>query len=217
MRWYRRCLDDYDSSTGHLSLLEHGVYTILLDQYYRRGTPLPDDRPALYRLIRAMSEAEQDATERVIQEFWVVSLGGLTNPRADKEIEAWRRRSATNRQVAERRWARRSYERKSASARPSSAACPYEEIIQMYHEMLPMLPRQQKRTATRDRHMRARWHEHPGLERFKNFFGRVQRSPFLLGRVVRPNARPFLATLDWLMKPENFAKVLEEKYVNDRG
>ena len=65
--------------------------------------------------------------------------------------------------------------------------------------------------------MKARWQdvfneekittEEEGLNCFRNFFGLVRQSKFLMGRTSK-----FKATLDWLMKQENFLKVCEGKY-----
>ena len=86
----------------------------------------------------------------------------------------------------------------------------------MYHTMLPMLPRMLKRTVTREGYIRARWREHPKLSRFEEFFHRVEDSPFLLGKANgRGDRPPFLASLDWLMRPENFAKTMEGRYFDD--
>ena len=34
MIFYKRYLGDYQRDTGHLSMLEHGAYTLLLDAFY---------------------------------------------------------------------------------------------------------------------------------------------------------------------------------------
>ena len=34
MNYYERHLGDYARDTGHLSMLEHGAYSLLLDRYY---------------------------------------------------------------------------------------------------------------------------------------------------------------------------------------
>jgi hypothetical protein len=100
---------------------------------------------------------------------------------------------------------------------------PYEELIALYHEALPMLPRFVLRNKTRDAYMRARWAEVCGSERwskaeglqfFADFFAGVKRSAFLTGRAPGHGDRqPFKADLEWLMKPNNFTKTLEGRYV----
>lgn len=93
-------------------------------------------------------------------------------------------------------------------------SCPHQKIISLYHEKLPTLPRVSKWTATRAEHLRARWREHPSLELWEQFFSIVSESKFLTGRITTKDGRSFRATLDWLVKPENFAKTLEGKYDN---
>jgi hypothetical protein len=100
--------------------------------------------------------------------------------------------------------------------------CPYEALVEAYHETLPTLNRVVVLTDTRKAHMNARWREvwdderfdqKDGVELFRGYFSRVSGSRFLTGRVNGGNGRtPFKADLEWLMKPGNFAKVLEGKY-----
>lgn len=90
--------------------------------------------------------------------------------------------------------------------------CPHEELIAMYHARLPSHPRMQKWTDTRRKHLQARWKEHPHLSWWEQFFDFVGQSKFLTGQVRSRDRPPFFATLDWLVKSENFAKVLEDKY-----
>lgn len=93
------------------------------------------------------------------------------------------------------------------------AACPVERVIAAYHERLPESPRVIKRTKARDGHIRARWREYPDLEWFQAYFAKVATSKFLTGRAAGTNGRPpFRADLDWLMKPDNMARVLEGRY-----
>ena len=104
--------------------------------------------------------------------------------------------------------------------------CPYERIVELYHEMCPMLPRVMVISTARKRSMKTRWTElcaeddyrtqAEGLEAMKTFFEIVAKSRFLTGRCDPGfgRTRPFLADLDWLMKPTNFIKVCEGKYTN---
>ncbi len=92
--------------------------------------------------------------------------------------------------------------------------CPYQKIVELYHEKLPMLPRVTRLTDNRRASMRARWNnELPNLETWEKYFSAVARSKFLTGQVEpRPNSRPFLANIDWLTKPSNLVKIEEGKY-----
>lgn len=97
------------------------------------------------------------------------------------------------------------------------ATCPYEKIKALYGEVLPELAQPVMLSSARKSAMKARWQdvfneekittEEEGLNCFRNFFGLVRQSKFLMGRTSK-----FKATLDWLMKQENFLKVCEGKY-----
>ena len=219
MHYYKRYMGDYQADTGHLSLLEHGVYCMLLDHYYATSRPLTASRTGLMRLLRAIEPEEREAVDTVLEQFWHETDEGWVNERAQRDIEQWHvMRERNARIAAEREAARKAPEPKAApTARPESSIpdCPYKDIIDLYHEMLPMLPIYVKRTVARDQRMKSRWREHPGLERFRNFFAIVQMSPFLLGKRTSNAGRVFHANLEWLMKPESFAKVLERRYTED--
>lgn len=102
--------------------------------------------------------------------------------------------------------------------------CPQEKLVDLYHECLPGLPTVRSwSTATRKQNMAARWREmsqrqefqseQEGLEFFRSFFNFVGRSPFLMGQVqTKDGNKPWRADLPWLMKAENFAKVIDRKY-----
>jgi hypothetical protein len=91
-------------------------------------------------------------------------------------------------------------------------SCPHQKIIALYHEILPMCPRVAKWTPSRAQHLRARWREHPSIELWQQFFDIVKNSKFLTGRITNRDGRSFLASLDWLIKSENFTKTLEGRY-----
>lgn len=94
--------------------------------------------------------------------------------------------------------------------------CPIREIVATYHECLPTHPRCEKITKTRAGLIRQRWldkNDLPTLEAWRNYFGDVAKSKFLTGRSdPRPGHPPFVADLEWLCRPSNFAKVMEGKY-----
>lgn len=87
MNYYERHIGDYIKKTAHLSLLEHGIYTRLLDVYYDREAPLPQDKVA--RLIGARTEPETEALQVVLQEFFELQDGAWVNRRCDEEIAAY--------------------------------------------------------------------------------------------------------------------------------
>lgn len=104
MNYYERHLGDYARDTVHLSLLEHGVYTLLLDRYYVTERPLPLDERELFRLLRASSKAEKAAVGQVLREFFVETPDGWRHGRCDEEIERVLGKSKKARDSANARW-----------------------------------------------------------------------------------------------------------------
>ncbi len=109
--------------------------------------------------------------------------------------------------------------------------CPHQSVIKLYHECLPELPRVRAWNDTRKKHLAARWREtmlrlqqageacsaENGLEWWRKFFlHRVRPAPLLMGKVTRGGGA-WRASLDWLIKPENYAKTLEGQYLERRA
>lgn len=96
-------------------------------------------------------------------------------------------------------------------------ACPHQEIIALYHKLLPTCPRIREWTKTRGGYLKSRWCENTkrqSLAWWEKFFGYVADSEFLTGRGenTSPGRDPFVADLEWLIRPQNFVKVIEGKY-----
>lgn len=85
MNYWERHIGDYARDTAHLSMLEHGAYTLLLDRYYATESPIPADQ--VHRLARARSRDERAAVDAVLDEFFVMIDGEWHHNRADREIE----------------------------------------------------------------------------------------------------------------------------------
>jgi hypothetical protein len=100
-------------------------------------------------------------------------------------------------------------------SKDTSDHCPHQQIISLYHKYLPTCPEIVKWTPNRAKNLRARWNEsdeHANLDWWEELFNQISQSRFLTGRATGNNGRPFFASLDWIVKPENFAKILEGRY-----
>lgn len=86
MNFYKKYPGDYLRDTAHLSLAEHGAYSLMLDYHYSTEKPLPKGRE-LYRLLRAEKTSERRGIDRVLSEFWVENEDGFIHKRAQKEFE----------------------------------------------------------------------------------------------------------------------------------
>lgn len=98
--------------------------------------------------------------------------------------------------------------------------CPHQEIIALYHEILPASPRIKDWTAARASSLKARWSEDPERqtpEYWRRLFEYIAGIPFLTGKVSSNGRKPFMLTLDWLLKADNFAKVREGRYEDQRA
>lgn len=93
-------------------------------------------------------------------------------------------------------------------------AVPIQEVVNTYHEILPMLPRVEKITKSRAGYIRQRTSEDlPDIESWKRYFRFVARSKFLTGKAQATNGRaPFRADIEFLCKPGSFTKIAENKY-----
>lgn len=96
--------------------------------------------------------------------------------------------------------------------------CPHQEIIQIYHELLPSLPRVESWEGERPGFLRARWRERQerqDVDWWKGYFEHVSKSDFLMGR-VEGRSGSFTCNLEWLIRPRNFQNVLEGKYHDNK-
>ncbi|MCA8326187.1 YdaU family protein [Burkholderia cepacia] len=96
MNFYKRHIGDYLKDTAHLSLLEHGVYTRLLDVYYTREAGIPDAQAA--RLIGARAKDECEALRIVLDEFFELVDGTWIQQRCEREIEEASAQAKANRE-----------------------------------------------------------------------------------------------------------------------
>ncbi len=90
MNYYERHIGDYARDAGHLTMLEHGAYGLLLDRYYSTEQPIPVDQA--HRVCRARSREERAAVDAVLAEFFTRDGDVWRNGRADREIEKARTR-----------------------------------------------------------------------------------------------------------------------------
>lgn len=115
-----------------------------------------------------------------------------------------------------------------AGRRPAPPPCPHMEILDLWAEVLPELPRHlpSQWRGTRQTHLQARWRETAvrknwttkaeGLSYFRLLFSHVRASRFLMGQVLptQGGRNPFICELEWLVRPNNWAKVIEGKYTD---
>lgn len=85
MNYYKRHIGDYAKKAGHLSVLEHGVYTLLLDAYYDREQP--PTRAEAVRIARCRSDVELAALDAVLSDFFHEVDGRYVQDRVEEEFK----------------------------------------------------------------------------------------------------------------------------------
>lgn len=103
------------------------------------------------------------------------------------------------------------------TSKAESDSCPHEQIIAAYHELLPMGRQVKVWSEARRAKLRSRWREdkkRQSLDWWRKFFAYIAGSDFLTGRTSAPNRSPFEIGLEWIVTPENFAKIVEGKFEN---
>jgi uncharacterized protein YdaU (DUF1376 family) len=105
----------------------------------------------------------------------------------------------------------------------SLPTCPHKEVIYLFHSLLPDLPEVRIWNKTRESLLKARWREtairldwkstEDGLEYFRKLFTWIRQSNFLMGKInPKPGQRAFECELEWILRPQNWAKLIEGKY-----
>jgi hypothetical protein len=89
---------------------------------------------------------------------------------------------------------------------------PLEKIVSLYHESCKELPRISSLTHTRRFLLQKRWKEHPDLDFWQSFFERVNQSDWLSGRIEGRNNTVFRTNLEWMLKEDNFTRIIEGFY-----
>ena len=95
---------------------------------------------------------------------------------------------------------------KKDSAAEAAAVRP-QDVVDLYNGICSSLPKVEKITDERRRHINARLKEHPP-EDFRRAFEKAEASDFLSGR-----AKDWQATFDWIVgSPNHFQRILEGVY-----
>jgi uncharacterized protein YdaU (DUF1376 family) len=273
VNYYKRHIGDYAAATRHLSLLEHGVYCMLLDVYYTTEKPLPADERAVFRLVGARSDEERQTVTTILGEFFTRVPDGFHQPRCDEEIAIKQEKSAKNTELGRLGGRPREItesvipenpdacptlleQTESVSAnspprnpshkpiassqlsgtpdgvpmpgKPVTPDCPHLLMLELFGKHLPELPQPKPElwAGRNAENMRARWrwvlsakkpsgkryaeNAEQALDWFDRFFRYVAGSDFLSGRSGKWGG----CDLGWLMKADNFAKVVQGNYEN---
>ena len=130
--YYQHHIGDYRRDTGHLTLLEHGIYRQLLDLYYI--TEKPFDASAM-RLICVRTTDEEEAYKRVLNDFFVLKNGKYHHKRCQIEIEGFQSKSNKAKDSAKIRW-NKNKDLQDAIALPTHSDSDANGMLTMNHKPL---------------------------------------------------------------------------------
>jgi len=219
--------------TGSWSATAVGVHLRLMNYSWING-PLPEDTEALARITRLDHGNFKKVWYRYVTPKWTKTDEGFVNPRLEYERQKRRQYLDNQRDRAIKRWGNKdatalprhmpedmpepclsfsSSKRDNIVVSGANNNCPHQEIIALYHEILPALSRVRQWTPKRQKLLKARWFSSPeyqSLQWWKAFFEYIRECPHLIGK----NDRQWTADLEWLCVESNFVKTLEGRYDN---
>jgi len=92
MHYYQRNIGAYATDTGHLTVIEHGLYTLLLDWYYKNERPITEFE------VKRISRGHRDEALTVLCEFFKETEQGWIHSYADRVIAEYHAKAEKNRQ-----------------------------------------------------------------------------------------------------------------------
>jgi len=197
---------DFLTGTAFFTDEQRGQYIRLLCEQHQNGH-IPENH---------MVSICFSLASRVVKKFVKDSDGNYYNERMEEEIEK-RRHFLDTRYFNGKKGGRPRKPNSKPNNKPTENLreddneneIDYENIVGLYHELCPKMQKVLVLNKTRKGHINARFAEF-GLSKITEVLRLAGESDFLNGK----NDRTWKADFEWLMRPENFIKVLEGKYQN---
>jgi len=104
MHYYPKNIGDYRRDTMNLSLLEHGVYTTLIDHYTLNEEPISLDHLDVCWTIGARTDNEKTAVCLILSKFFIKTDEGYRHKRCDEEIAKYHAKSDKAKESINKRW-----------------------------------------------------------------------------------------------------------------
>ena len=104
MHYYPKNIGDYRRDTMNLSLLEHGVYTTLIDHYTLNEEPISLDHLDVCWTIGARTDNEKTAVCLILSKFFIKTDEGYRHKRCDEEIAKYHAKSEKAKESISKRW-----------------------------------------------------------------------------------------------------------------
>lgn len=243
MNHYPFHVGDYIKATAHLSDAEDLCYRRLLDLYYDIEQPIPLDTHWVSRRLRMdtqmvsgvlaeyFKETEigwrNERCEIEIAKYHVKATANKANGKLGGRPKKTHSVSSGNPTETESNLNQNQNQNQVidslVAGKPTTEICPQKEILKIYAEVLPELPQPRIWEGVREKNLTARWrwvisdlkakskpHDRDaGLGFFRRMFAYIHDSDFLMGR-----RDSWSADLGWIVKAENFAKIIQGNYEN---
>jgi hypothetical protein len=215
IKLHRALLDDYafaalpDAQKAHLVLL-------WLFAASQAGGRIPNDAPFL---SRKLGTTEQINLESLVADGFLILEQIASDAIADCKQGASDVLALARSREAEAEAESKAEDTADKPPVGSKAAdhCPHQQIIDLYHEILPMGRQVKFWNAPRQAKLKARWREDTKRQApdwWRKLFAYIAESDFLTGRAHSTDRQPFEIDLEWIVTNTNFVKILEGKYEN---
>lgn len=241
MHYYKFNIKDWTRDTAHLTVEEEGVYRRLLDYYYETEKPIPNETQSVIRRLRLSGHEKameiilsefftlesdgyhQSCCDKLIASYQSKAETNRANGKKggrpekpkenpdgfqDEPTDNLNHKPLTTNQEE----IKSSCNQQADDAKKPSERIDYEAIATAFRESLSVLPQPRDITEKRKKLIRSivkRGGKYAEDDFFPRFFAYVSKSDFLMGRSKDPWHG---CCFDWLLKPENFQKIIEGNY-----
>jgi len=131
MHYYKKNLGEYAKKAGRLSIIQHGVYNLLIDACYDRET-FPTMEEAI-DWVWASSKEEIEAVEFVLKKFFKLEDGLYIQNRIEEELNKYHENATKNKRIAIERETNRK-EKSTKRARSVHEPSPKQEPLTINHK-----------------------------------------------------------------------------------
>lgn len=98
MHYYKFHIGDYRRKAASLSILEHGIYRQLIDEYHLTEAPLTNDFEMLCWSIGARTKEEQDAVTRILNFFFKNTKKGWFHSTCEEQVGEYKAKALKNKE-----------------------------------------------------------------------------------------------------------------------
>jgi hypothetical protein len=165
-----------------------------------------------YRSTKGLAEKAGFITSKITNKFTIISVTNWAQYQHDTEVVKEKSPAESPAESPTSPQQIPTYKKKEVKS------IPVREIVDLYHDILPDLRRVKVIAGSLEKQISARWKEETkrqALDYWREFFEYVHDCcPWLTDPKGKENG--WTADLRWLVKSENFAKVIEGRYENQQ-